>query len=156
MKLLKNHYEPPPLVIAECYCFHLCSQEVGETISEYIAELRRLASKCKFENATDFLEESLRDCFVIGLCIESTQKWLLTKQKLTLLKAIEIAQSLEAATTDAQQQSKASIHATPASKEICYHCGQTGHKANNCMFKNSVCHSCSRKGHIRKVCKSFR
>ena len=42
--------EPLPLVISECYCFHQRSQEVGETISDYLAELRRLASKCKFED----------------------------------------------------------------------------------------------------------
>ena len=154
--MLKNHYEPPPLVIAERYRFHLRSQEVGETISEYVAELRRLATKCKFEDTTDFLEESLRDRFVIGLRVESTRKRLLTEQKLTLLKAIEIAQSLETATKDAQQQSEASIHTTPAGKEVCYRCGQSGHRADNCMFKNSVCHCCSRKGHIRKVCKSSR
>jgi len=138
VKLLKSHYELPPLVIAKCYHYHLRSQEVGETISEYVAELRWLASKCKFEDATDFLEESLCDSFVIGLHVESTWKRLLTEHKLTLSKAIEIAQSLETTTNGAQQQSEALIHATLASKEICYHCGQAGHKADNCMFKNCL------------------
>jgi len=101
VKMLKSHYEPPPLVIAERYRFHQRSQEVGETISDYLAELRRLASKCKFEDTENFLEESLRDRFVIGLHVESTRKRLLTEQKLTLSKAIEIAQSLETATKDA-------------------------------------------------------
>ena len=50
----------------------------------------------------------------------------------------------------------ASIHSTRAIKEVYYHCGQTNHKADNCMFKHSVCHGCGRKDHIRKVCKSSR
>jgi len=37
--MLKSHYEPPPLVIAEHYCFHLRSQEARETISDFVAEL---------------------------------------------------------------------------------------------------------------------
>jgi len=102
--MLKSHYEPPPLVIAERYRFHLRSQEAGETISDFVAELRRLATKCKFEETTDFLEESLRDRFVIGLRAEGTRKRLLTEQKLTFSRAIEIAQSVETATKDATSQ----------------------------------------------------
>ena len=90
--MLKSHYEPPLIVITECYCFHLRIQEVGETISDYAAELRQLATKCKFEDTTDFLEESLRDHFMIGLHAESTWKRLLTESKLTFSKAIEIAE----------------------------------------------------------------
>jgi len=100
--MLKSHYEPPPLVIAERYRFHLRSQEAGETISDFVAELRRLSTKCKFEETTDFLEESLPDWFFIGLRAESTRKQLLTEQKLTFSRAIEIAQSVETATKDAQ------------------------------------------------------
>ena len=108
--------------------------------------------KCKFEDTIDFLEESLCDRFVIGLCAGGTRKQLLTESKPTFSKTKEIAQSVETATKDAQQQSKASIHSTPARKEVCYHCGKTNHKADNCMFKHSVCHGCGRKGHIKKVC----
>ena len=44
VRMLKSHYEPPPLVIAERYLFYLWSQEVGETINDYVAELRWLAT----------------------------------------------------------------------------------------------------------------
>ena len=43
---LKNHFEPKPLVIAERFHFHQRTQNVGESIAEYIAELRRLTTYC--------------------------------------------------------------------------------------------------------------
>ena len=59
----------------------------------YVAELRRLTTHCKFEDTTDYLEESLCDCFIFGLRTESTRKQLFTEKNLTFanLKAFEIA-----------------------------------------------------------------
>ena len=97
---LKQHYDPKPLVIAERFYFHRRCQQAGESIAEYIAELRRLATNCEFgEN----LEQALRDRLVCGLKHEPTQKRLLTEASLTLAKAIEIAQSTESAERNALQ-----------------------------------------------------
>ena len=101
--ILKSHFEPAPIVIAERYRFHRRQQAEGESIAEYMAELRRLTTHCKFENTVDYLEESLRDRFVCGLRTESTRKRLLTEKNLTFTTALEIAQSLETALKDAQQ-----------------------------------------------------
>ena len=49
---LQTHFEPKPVVIAERFHFHRRNQEPGETVAEYEAELRRLASSCKFEIAS--------------------------------------------------------------------------------------------------------
>jgi len=35
-KLLKNHFKPKPLIIAERFTFH---RQAGETVIEYLAEL---------------------------------------------------------------------------------------------------------------------
>jgi len=67
VKMLQDHNKPAPLIIAERYRFHQCSQDVGESIADYVTELQCLATKCKFEDTTDFLEDSLRDHFVFGL-----------------------------------------------------------------------------------------
>ena len=48
VQALKKHYEPKPLIIAERYVFHQRHQAPGESIAEYVAELRRLASTWKF------------------------------------------------------------------------------------------------------------
>ena len=54
------------------FYFHKRSQAAGETVSEYSAELRRLAARCKFPEAS--LEDTIRDRFVCGLLSEPTQR----------------------------------------------------------------------------------
>lgn len=97
---LRRHFEPKPLVIAERFHFHRRNQASGESISDYVAELRRLATNCEFG---DYLEQALRDRFVCGIRHENTQKRLLTEANLTLTKAIETARNIEAAEVQASQ-----------------------------------------------------
>lgn len=70
-EVLKNHFEPKPLVIAECYYFHTSSQKPTETIAEYVTELCRLVTHCEFG---DYLNEVLQDCFMCRLHNSGTQK----------------------------------------------------------------------------------
>ena len=67
--VLQKHLEPKPNVIAECFKFHRCNQQQGELVGDYVAELRRLVSRCSFG---DYLTEVLRDRLVCGLWSEST------------------------------------------------------------------------------------
>ena len=50
---LRHHFDPKPLVIAERFHFHRRNQASSESISDYVAELRRLATHCEFG---DYLE----------------------------------------------------------------------------------------------------
>ena len=43
-EVLEKHFEPKPLIIAERFTFHCRNQSTSESILEYIAELRRLAT----------------------------------------------------------------------------------------------------------------
>ena len=45
---LKHHFEPEPLVVAERFRFHRRGQAADESIAEYLAELKRLTTHCKF------------------------------------------------------------------------------------------------------------
>ena len=78
-----------------------------------MAELHCLATHCKFDG---YLEEALRDRLVCGLKNEGVQKRLLAYSNLTLVKAIEVAQSMEVAERDTQEMkstkllSKRSLH----------------------------------------------
>ena len=92
IQLLKEQYEPKPLVIAERYRFHIHNQACSESVAEYVAELRGLASSSVFGA---FLDEALGDCFVCGLRNNATRRKLLTKLKLTFVRAVELAQSIQ-------------------------------------------------------------
>lgn len=102
--LLRNHLTPKPLIIAERFRFHKRSQHDGETVTQYLAELRKLAEYCDFGAN---LNDSLRDRFVCGLKAENIQKRLLSEAQLTLTKALEMAVAMETAAKDAAElQSK--------------------------------------------------
>ena len=158
--VLKKHYEPKRAVIAERYHFHKRDQAMDESIAEYDAALRKLAIHCKFGT---YLEEALRDRFVCGLRNEAMQRRLLAETDLTLTKAMELTQSMEAA----DRNSRAFKATEPTIKKIssrqpqrprpqqpCSRCGKTGHKAPDCRFKDADCHACGKKGHIAPACRS--
>ena len=75
------------------HTFHCCSQGHNESIAEYIAKLRHLATSCDFGI---FLEQALHDHLVFGICSESTQRGLLTEFDIKLSKVVELQLSLEA------------------------------------------------------------
>ncbi len=62
--ILNEHLNPKPLVIAERFRFHKRNQAKGESVSEYIAELRRLSEHCQFGAG---LADALRDRLVCGM-----------------------------------------------------------------------------------------
>ena len=47
---LKRHFKPKPLVIVERFYFHKRNQSPTESMAEYLAELRWLATHCEFGN----------------------------------------------------------------------------------------------------------
>ena len=165
---LKNHFEPKKVVILERFNFYCREQQSGESIATYVAELRRLATDCAFN---DYLNEVLCDKFVCGLRSEATQQRLLVEKDLTFTKAVEIAQGMEAAARDTQlfknnggainkfthanRQQKADAMGKPEKPhKPCYRCGKSNHTATQCKFREATCHKCQRKGHIASVCKS--
>ena len=58
VETLKRHFSPKPLIIAERFHFHRRAQNPGESVTQYMAELRRLSIHCEFG---DYLEQALRD-----------------------------------------------------------------------------------------------
>ena len=100
-----------------------------------------------------------------GLRSDSIQGSLLSQKDLTLQKAVEIAQGMEAADRNAKslkgtlsavfkvhtQKEAARGASTPRHQapnnlsNPCHHCGH---------FREATCHHCQKKGHIATVCRS--
>ena len=100
VKILQEHLSPKPLVIAERFRFHKRSQLEGESISSFLASLKKLSEYCEFGTN---LNDSLRDRFVCRLSNELIQKRLLSEADLSLSKASEIALAMETAAKDSQE-----------------------------------------------------
>lgn len=146
---LQNHFEPKRVVIAQRFHFHKCDQLEGESIANYDARLKKLASHCNFGN---HLEEALCDRFVCGLRHEAIQRRLLSEGDLTYAKAMEIPGAMEAADrgTRAFKSSESmlkKLHSQTKGKDTqpCFRCNRSGHSATACKFKEAECHACGKK-----------
>ena len=81
LELAKKHYNPPPSVIMQRYKFNSRNQKPDESISTYVAELRKLTEFCALG---DSINDMLRDKFVSGLHNMRIQHRLLAEKSLTL------------------------------------------------------------------------
>ena len=91
LALVKNHFAPPPSEIMQRFNFHTRSQQ-GESVAEFVAELRRLSEFCNFQ---DTLESMLRDRLVCRINNPKIQRELLAEPNLLFPKAFELAQTAE-------------------------------------------------------------
>ena len=154
--ILKKHYDPEPIIIAERFHFYERSQKPGESIANYLASLRRLASRCDFGA---FLSDALRDRLVCGMSNENIQKVLLTKAKLTLEKAVEISQGMEAAALQSKElrgshRATSQVLSIQTPRKPCGRCGRGNHSEQECHFRNATCRKYGKVGHIAPVCRS--
>ena len=165
--VLQSHLKPKPLVIAERFKFHHRNQHDGETVAQYMAELRRLSQHCDFK---EYLSEALRDRLVCGLRSEAIQRRLLSEKDLTLESAYDIAHGLETASQHASELQASAKTAAPSAGGVqrvaprkphdegtshsCHRCGKTGHPPERCYYRHQKCRACQRRGHIAKMCKT--
>ncbi|XP_055838569.1 uncharacterized protein K02A2.6-like [Episyrphus balteatus] len=177
--LLKNHLSPKPNEITEQHKFLLRLQHEGESISNYMAELKKLSAYCNFTCEAckkSTLSTHLRSQFIRGLRDSDIKERLLreTLTTMTLDKAFEYALSME--TSRAETRNMLNIHQvhaknssvqstrsnakmnvskrfTPKDKKtICYRCGKHDHIANKCRAENLFCKKCRCSGHVISVC----
>ena len=169
---LLKHCEPRRVEVAERYAFYERRQQAGETISEYDAAKRKLATHCGFGA---FLPNALRDAFVFGLREQKLRQQLLGIDDLTYEKARDLAQASETAARKSKEMHSGSVaptaavqrldrqpssarqrsrkSSTPPKTDQCYRCGGK-HKSTDCKFKEAICHYCRKPGHLARVCRS--
>ena len=84
VEVMTKHLCPPPSEIIQRFNFNMRARKPGESVANYIAELRALSHCCNFG---DTLELMLRDRIVCGINDTQTQKCLLAEKNLTYAKA---------------------------------------------------------------------
>ena len=157
---LSSHLAPKPLVIAERFRFikgnrkyqGVCSEfaEVGRALQFWRSTHRNLKRQVSVRH-----EE--RDGTETAAC----------KEDLTFAKALELAETEERASKDAEQlhsRAQQEVHRVrqfhpalrPEGKDKgpanCYRCGGK-HEQHVCKFRFETCRYCKKKGHIVRVCR---
>ncbi|KAM7310857.1 hypothetical protein ISCGN_007765 [Ixodes scapularis] len=88
---LTAHFTPCLSVIVQCFAFHKCSQQPGESISNFVPAPRRFSEHCNFGET---LSAMLWDRLVCGVLDKRVQRRPLGKPVLELKKAFEAADPL--------------------------------------------------------------
>jgi hypothetical protein len=169
--LLQDHLSPCPNVIAHRFKFFKRDRMSSESMSQYLAELRKLSEHCEFQ---DKLDEQLRDKFTCGCNNEKIQHKLLTIKDLSLKSAFDHAIAIESAYRDTKEihgQSSKDLDLNQMSSKRdsrdsrdwprdsrdsreCFRCGDKRHFANKCPLKSKECFKCGKIGHTAQVCRS--
>ncbi|XP_046671055.1 uncharacterized protein LOC124361066 [Homalodisca vitripennis] len=76
------------------YKFSLRNQQDGESVAQYIAQLKNLFKYCEFGAS---LKDYLRDRLICGIRSESTKQRLLSEANLTFDKAVQLTSQIEIA-----------------------------------------------------------
>ena len=162
--VMKQHYCPKTAVVVQWFKFNSRKRQTGESITVYVAEVRRLANCCNYRAA---LNNMLSDCPVVGINDDHIQLRLLAEGDLLFEKALAMVLGIEAAVENAWVIWSVSIVSeegttvnwlsmkkVSAENTACYRCGVMGHTPAKCKFKEGRCYNCDKIGHIAKVCRS--
>ena len=155
-QLMLHHQNPRPNMIAERFKFNSRVRNADESVSMFVAELRKLIQYCEYvESLNDMLRGRL-------VCSINHERHLFSEGSiLTLEKPLDIALSLESAISQTafiqggymNNKSKTQILKV-SYKEVkkCYWC-DGNHAAKSCPFIDKKCFYCHNKGHTSKVCR---
>ncbi|KAK9721152.1 hypothetical protein QE152_g21679 [Popillia japonica] len=148
-------------------------QMQGESLEDFIIELKKKASRCKLEGLQDSLIVTMITC---GIRNEAIRQRLLEDDTLTLEKAVELCQVIESAKVRSQAMGQGNtrkaemgqgntrkaeidmVHKKTghnSTKNIiknCSKCGKKEHDINKCPAFGKICHYCKIQNHFATVC----
>lgn len=180
----ESYCNPKRTTTYERYVFFSRKQKPAESVTEYITELRKLASSCEFKDLKDSL---IKDCFILGMTNVHMREVLLCKNSdLSLDEVIQMCRSAELSHTQAsaigggdseqviveeskqkrvpQQRPDSRPHGSTSGRQPA---GQQFKKSNDpcqncgyihgnrrCPALGQTCRGCGKKNHFSKVCRS--
>ena len=157
LRTLDAHFSTQLNEPYERHIFRSLKQEEGETMDQFITQLRKQEENCNWENA----DEPIRDQ-VIDKCRSSElrRKLLIKGTDLTLAKLQEIARSFEAvdiqlkAMCGEEQQVNRVYHKETADQYKSR--DREGHfsRDRSCPARNAECQKCHKIGHFAAVCQT--
>ncbi|XP_063636207.1 uncharacterized protein LOC134806785 isoform X2 [Cydia splendana] len=161
--VMEKHLQPTPSVLAERFRFRQYRQVKGQTVAQYVAELKKMARFCDFKTT---LDDNMRDQFVCGLSSDLIRQRLFAEGEINFAKSVSLALSLEAAERDSvavegggggaaargSTTEAAAVHNVRSAGAGCMACGDFRHEQAHCKFNSYVCSRCNVKGHLRRMC----
>jgi hypothetical protein len=146
-------------------------QRAGESVTQYVASLREMASKCEF--VAEQLDERVRDQFFAWAnCDRIRERLLQEPANRTLDELVSLAVTIERAMTEAPALSSESNRMSasvshmfsrrgrPSSPSTassgCGNCGRDSHatRSADCPARGQLCRSCGKIGHFSVKCRS--
>ena len=181
-EILKRRFVKPRSEVYARHRLFTRRQQPGESLSQFLDELRSLSLDCNFQaaDADTITEEAIRDAFINGMASNGIRQRLLEFMKLDLSSAVNQARAMEmaqlhsesyaqstpaptyptaavAAPTDTPERGETVEMAAKLSNHTsrkCFFCGLSYHPLSECRAKNVTCHKCGREGHYARVCQS--
>ena len=138
VSVLKQHFEPGTSAIVARFRFHTCVRGEAESVTVFLARLRKLAKPCRFH--PELLDEMLRDRLVCGIRHERLQSRLLSEPGLTLQSAVDLAMAQESAAASAAELS-AGLTAEGAGEPAVHRVGESGPPAHQARPRQSGGHA---------------
>ena len=176
LKVLDNLYIKPTNEVYARHQLATRKQEVGETIDQYMRNLKKMSKNCNFKPVTadEYRNEYTRDAFIRGLLSPTIRQRLLESETLSLDEAFNKSVTLESAEAQACSYNVGTCNSVSTSniqtsdlpnlesvhqiagllKDMCFFCGRPRHPRSKCPAKEDTCNSCGKVGHWSMVCKS--
>lgn len=171
-KAFDEHCEPLKNIPMESHKFHSLRQKEGQTIADFVTELREQAAKCEFtcQCKKSYMDREIRDRLITGVADVKLRNRLLDQKDVTLVSVLQMCQNYEATREGSKELDKSVVSCvqTEETKEVCtvsgqerrcFSCGfapfNNAHK-ELCPAKNIICRGCNEKGHYQRTCRKNR
>ncbi|XP_037507733.1 uncharacterized protein K02A2.6-like [Rhipicephalus sanguineus] len=136
IRVLTQHLSPEPSEIYETFRFQTRVQNSGESVADYLAELRKIAD-----------HYALDTTLAAELAISNASR---------LPGSSDTPAATAATGVNALEQKKRhgnqKASRPPGKKPSCIRCGEKSHSPPECPHKNTTCFKCNKRGHLASQC----